>query len=214
MRQELTLARQGLPDFLYFLDGTSLHAEPWGRWTDGPIVTLGFRKPLPRKFELVVDAHAFADNANRPVRIHVGSVRTAIKVSDQPGVRYQISLTNPDGVDTLVLRIPKPVSPSKLRPGQSDDHRALGLALARLKVVAHDGAPAPPDPLHEAKLAEGIDFSLPEVPDILCSLDGVSHCEPWGRWTVGPIATLGFRKPLPRQFDLILDWSRLRGERQ
>jgi GT2 family glycosyltransferase len=141
LEEGIDFGQPGLPDVLLSLDGIS-HSEPWGRWTAGPTVTLRFREPLPRHFDLILAAHAFAGNADRPVRIRVGSKRAEVQINGEPGGCYRIPFTNPEGADTLVLRIPKPVSPSKLWPGKSDDHRALGLALVQLKIVATATGPA------------------------------------------------------------------------
>jgi glycosyltransferase involved in cell wall biosynthesis len=138
----IDFSQPGLPDMLSALDGVS-HAETWGRWTNGPTVTLRFRAPLPQNFDLILAAHALSRNADRPVEIRVGRMRAKVKISGRPDGRYQIALTNPDAVDTLVLRIPAPASPNKLWPGQSSDCRAVGLALVHLKIVVHETRPTP-----------------------------------------------------------------------
>ena len=131
----IDFTQPGLPHMISSLYGVS-HAEPLGSWTDGPIVTVQFRQQLPRTFDLVLAAHAFAENANQGIQIRVGSQRTKVQINHQPGGTYRIPFTNPGGADTLVLRIPKPVSPSELSHGKSDDRRALGLVLVQLKIVA------------------------------------------------------------------------------
>ena len=56
-----------------------------------------------------------------------------------------------------------------------------------------------------AELAEGVDFKMPEYPDFLAEVSGMSIYEPWGRWTdaaAGPVAKFRFKQALPRKFTL------------
>jgi hypothetical protein len=47
-----------------------------------------------------------------------------------------------------------------------------------------------------------IDFCADRLPHFVVDSHGLSHVEPWGRWTVGSRLFLKFRHPLPRQFAL------------
>jgi hypothetical protein len=47
-----------------------------------------------------------------------------------------------------------------------------------------------------------IDFSAGRLPHFIVHSHGLSHAEPWGRWTVGSHLLLKFRQPLPRRFVL------------
>src|SRR4030095_13866876 len=51
-----------------------------------------------------------------------------------------------------------------------------------------------------ASLTE-IEFAKPLLP-VIASTQGISHPEPWGRWTDGAVATIRFAQPLPEKFDL------------
>lgn len=59
-------------------------------------------------------------------------------------------------------------------------------------------------PRYAATLAEGIDFSRNGYPDFLEEVSGLSGLEGFGRWTDAPMTRLRFRKPLPREFTLLL----------
>lgn len=152
LEEGIDFRQHGLPHLLRSMEGVS-QPEGWGRWTDGARVTLRFRAPLPPRFELELEAHAFARNAERPVRVMVGGARAEVLIGAEPGRRYRIPIANPDGAsDAIVLAIPDPVAPSRLWPGRSEDTRRLGLGLVRLRILAGEenpgaepSAPPPPD---------------------------------------------------------------------
>jgi hypothetical protein len=45
-----------------------------------------------------------------------------------------------------------------------------------------------------------IDFSSDRLPYFIINSHGLSHCESWGRWTLGPVTRLKFRQELPKKF--------------
>ena len=49
-----------------------------------------------------------------------------------------------------------------------------------------------------------VDFRQKTYSADVASVSGISHHEPWGRWTDGDRAVLQFRKPLPSTFQLKL----------
>ncbi len=58
---------------------------------------------------------------------------------------------------------------------------------------------------YKATLEEGIDFSREYYPDFIKAVIGMSHKEPWGRWsdaTLGRNVTFIFEHKLPKKFDL------------
>jgi phosphoglycerol transferase len=59
-------------------------------------------------------------------------------------------------------------------------------------------------PRYEASLAEGIDFKKPGYPSFLAEVSGMSGYEPWGRWSLGPVAKFRFKKILPSKFTLLI----------
>lgn len=59
-------------------------------------------------------------------------------------------------------------------------------------------------PRYDSTLAEGIDFAKQGYPRFLQKVVGVSHHEPWGRWTDGKEATFKFNQKLPKKFTLEL----------
>lgn len=55
------------------------------------------------------------------------------------------------------------------------------------------------------ELADGVDFSNGDYPDILAEVSGLSAHEPWGRWSdasIGSAAIFRFKQALPRNFTL------------
>lgn len=52
------------------------------------------------------------------------------------------------------------------------------------------------------KPADGIEFSKRDYPNFLAEVRGVSGREPWGRWTIGPVAKFRFKQALPKTFTL------------
>ena len=66
-------------------------------------------------------------------------------------------------------------------------------------------APTQPDtPSYQASLNEGISFAKPGYPEFVARAEGISQAEPFGRWTDGPKATIVFKDPLPKKFELVV----------
>lgn len=60
----------GAPEEVKQFSGIS-RPESWGRWSStctSDEVKIEYNAPLPKKFDLVITAKAFGDNANRPSR--------------------------------------------------------------------------------------------------------------------------------------------------
>jgi phosphoglycerol transferase len=62
----------------------------------------------------------------------------------------------------------------------------------------------PAAPSYQASLNEGISFAKPGYPEFVARAEGISQTEPFGRWTDGPKATIVFKEPLPKKFELVV----------
>ena len=58
--------------------------------------------------------------------------------------------------------------------------------------------------LDKTALAQGIDFTKPGYPAFIAEVTGMSHEEPWGRWTEGGKAVFRFTDALPAKFTLVI----------
>jgi phosphoglycerol transferase len=128
----IVFSKATLPDFVAKTEGIA-QAEPFGRWTDGAKAVVEFKEPLPRKFDLVVEAAAFGPNAGQPVKVTIGAVtQDLVFANDMPKgtetKRLAFSLDQP--ANRIELAIPRPTRP----PG--NDVRELGIALVSLKIDA------------------------------------------------------------------------------
>jgi phosphoglycerol transferase len=76
------------------------------------------------------------------------------------------------------------------------------------------GTPSPPTisaAEQDALLGEGIAFAQRDLPPFVLGVEGISHAEPWGRWTDGAVAVIRFAHPLPPRFMLELHVSNVYG---
>ena len=130
------IAAPRLPDFVAKIEGIS-HAEPPGRWTDGPVARIRFSRALPRQFTLeFVVAHAYGPNRGLPVTVRVADA-TKQFVPDADNQRVSMKIFTRDAADTLEFLIPRPTSPAS--SGASRDTRALGIRLKELRVTSTGG---------------------------------------------------------------------------
>jgi hypothetical protein len=110
------------------------HAEPDGRWTDGPVVRLRFTRPLPARFSLELDiANVYPPNRGQPLRARVGSAIREARLPDEHDT-VRLAFVAPQPRDTIELRIPHPTSPASRL--ESSDRRRLGIRLKRFRVVS------------------------------------------------------------------------------
>lgn len=110
--------------------------EGWGCWTDGPTLTLEFRRPLPPRFTLHLIGHAHRLQHEQPLRVAVGRHEAPLQMSARlRACRYLVALENPEGARSLVLRIPNARSPASVEAGAKETRR-LGVGLVRLDIVA------------------------------------------------------------------------------
>jgi phosphoglycerol transferase len=107
--------------------------EPWGAWSTGDNIKLEFAKPLPRKFNAILNARAFGPNANLNFVLKIGSQAIPFKVNSYPAFEnIIIEVENNSRLNILEIEIPKPTSPKDL--GVGDDTRKLGLGLTQLQI--------------------------------------------------------------------------------
>jgi hypothetical protein len=128
----IDLSAPVLPRDIAAMAGIS-HAEPEGRWTDGPVARLRFRRPLPARFTLELEiANVYPPNRGRRLRARVGSqIREARLPHERDTLRLAFVSSSPR--DTIELRIPNPTSPASR--AESSDGRRLGIRLKRFRIV-------------------------------------------------------------------------------
>lgn len=124
--------RRLFPDFISGAAG--LYAcEPWGRWSAGPKVDFDFADPLPQTFTLVLRAQAFASNAQKPIRVEVGSHKYSIQLTNGVSeVRLAVDL-NGTSAQRISFFPPTPLSPKQV--AGSDDERILGIGFVSMRIV-------------------------------------------------------------------------------
>ena len=128
------LSAQPGGSFITSFEGLS-HAEPWGRWSDAKQVVIHFAQPLPRRAGIVLNARAFDDNAELPFKATLGGVEKEFRIGwhlQDIGLHFDTDGT----ARTLVIEVPKPVSPAER--GNPGDPRKLGIGIAEITVT--DGA--------------------------------------------------------------------------
>src|SRR5471030_2499534 len=119
--QRLDLRAASLAPVLRSSSGLG-EAEPWGRWSEGPLVTLNFATPLPPHLILRLSGHAFGPNAGRDVVVRVGAASGVVRLTAQQQ-KLALALANAGGETTITLQVPQAVSPLAL--GLGNDGRQL-----------------------------------------------------------------------------------------
>ncbi|EXU75523.1 phosphatidylglycerol--membrane-oligosaccharide glycerophosphotransferase [Erwinia mallotivora] len=132
----ILFALPGLPEQVSKVSGLS-YIEPWGgRWSDAslqPQVSIHFRDPLPKEFELELTARAFAANSQQTFTVKVGKVTKEFSLGkDDNTVRLHFTLTQQ--ADSIEIQ---PPSPQETTEGAIDGFKArkLGIGLTSLKVT-------------------------------------------------------------------------------
>ncbi len=126
----------GAPEEVKQFSGIS-RPESWGRWSNAQLseeVTIEYKAPLPKKFDLVITAKAFGDNANRPIPVRVGNEEQTLVLGHDVSTTT-LHFDNPADADTLVIVPPDPVATNE---GNILGHspRKLGIGMVEIKVVA------------------------------------------------------------------------------
>ncbi|GAR62278.1 phosphoglycerol transferase I [Salmonella enterica] len=103
----------------------------------GDEVKIEYKAPLPKKFDLVITAKAFGDNANRPIPVRVGDTQQTLVLGHTVSTTT-LHFDNPNAASTLVIVPPHPVSTNE---GNILGHapRQLGIGMVEIKVVNVEG---------------------------------------------------------------------------
>jgi phosphoglycerol transferase len=119
------------PGILTKIRGVS-DPESFGRWSDADQVVMEFAFPLTRRFTVALVASAFGPNVDQPFKIRIGQDEQLFRLSASP---KEVSMTfNSTGTErTVVITIPKPITPKELGMGSGD--RRLGIALHQLRIA-------------------------------------------------------------------------------
>ncbi|EHC42346.1 Phosphoglycerol transferase I [Salmonella enterica subsp. enterica serovar Give str. S5-487] len=129
----------GAPEEVKQFSGIS-RPESWGRWSNaqlGDEVKIEYKKPLPKKFDLIITAKAFGDNAERPIPVRVGNEEQTLVLGHDVST-ITLHFNNPTDANTLVIAPPAPVSTNE---GNILGHspRKLGIGMVEIKVVNVEG---------------------------------------------------------------------------
>ena len=114
--------------------------ESWGRWSNaqlGDEVKIEYKHPLPKKFDVVITAKAYGNNASRPIPVRVGNEEQTLVLGNEV-TTTTLHFDNPTDADTLVIVPPEPVSTNE---GNILGHspRKLGIGMVEIKVVEREG---------------------------------------------------------------------------
>ena len=109
-------------------------AEPWGRWTDGPVARIFLSRDLPPRFVLRIEtAMALAPSVNVDIGVRVGEVIRYFRVpttgSAIADVQFEIAAPS----KSIEFLIPNPRAPKDL--GMNDDARKLGIGLLSISII-------------------------------------------------------------------------------
>lgn len=107
-------------------------AVGFGRFSTGKVVSLEFERPLPKKFSVVLLASAFGPNEGKEFVARIGTSAATFTLKHQEELRH-FDLDNPEGLRTLTIEVPNPISPKEL--GTGPDERPLGIGLVALTIV-------------------------------------------------------------------------------
>lgn len=129
----------GAPEEVKQFSGIS-RPESWGRWSNaqlGDEVKIAYKHPLPKKFDLVITAKAYGNNASRPIPVRVGNEEQTLVLGNEV-TTTTLHFDNPTDADTLVIVPPEPVSTNE---GNILGHspRKLGIGMVEIKVVEREG---------------------------------------------------------------------------
>lgn len=116
------------------VEGLSV-AEAGGRWSDSKQVVIHFAQPLPRKFQLVLNARAYGPNTEHPFKIRVGDSQDAKEVRlgwERSSTR--VAFDTDGQARSVTIEVPHPTSPAER--GESADARKLGIFLSDLYIRA------------------------------------------------------------------------------
>lgn len=129
----------GAPEEVKQFSGIS-RPESWGRWSNAQLgnqVKIEYQHPLPKKFDLVITAKAFGQNADKPIPVRVGNSEQTLTLGHDV-TTTTLHFDNPTQASTLVIFPPAPESTNE---GNILGHspRQLGIGMVEIKVVEAQG---------------------------------------------------------------------------
>ncbi|GHD93911.1 phosphoglycerol transferase I [Pseudocitrobacter faecalis] len=129
----------GAPEEVKQFSGIS-RPESWGRWSNAQLgnqVKIEYQHPLPKKFDLVITAKAFGQNADKPIPVRVGNSEQTLRLGHDV-TTTTLHFDNPTQASTLVIVPPAPESTNE---GNILGHspRQLGIGMVEIKVVEAQG---------------------------------------------------------------------------
>ncbi|MEB4673499.1 phosphatidylglycerol--membrane-oligosaccharide glycerophosphotransferase [Enterobacteriaceae bacterium G50] len=129
----------GAPEEVKQFSGIS-RPEAWGRWSNAQLgneVKIEYQHPLPKKFDLVITAKAFGQNADKPIPVRVGNSEQTLTLGHDV-TTTTLHFDNPAQANTLVIVPPAPESTNE---GNILGHspRQLGIGMVEIKVVEAQG---------------------------------------------------------------------------
>jgi len=109
-------------------------AEPWGRWTDGPVARIVLSRDLPPRFVLRIEtAMALPPSVNVDIGVRVGETTRHFRVPTTTPAIAEIEFEIAAPSKSIELLIPNPRSPTEL--GMNSDGRKLGIGLQSITIV-------------------------------------------------------------------------------
>lgn len=108
--------------------------EIWGRWSDAQIrkyPLIQFIAPLPKRFNLIIEAKGFDQNVGLPTIIKIGNVEKRVTL-ERDFTTYSIPFNLTEWSNEVEIIPPAPISPSQIDP-KNLDTRKLGIGIKSIK---------------------------------------------------------------------------------
>lgn len=131
---EIDFNRASWPGILSKVQGLG-HANGWGRWSSGNVVTLEFIQPLPDKFSIHFLAYSYGPNIqeDRDYIIHIGDSKVKFRLSEAPEEKV-FEFSNPTQAKTMRIDVPLTMLPQE--SGSMGQDERIGMALMKLVITA------------------------------------------------------------------------------
>lgn len=129
----------GAPEEVKQFSGIS-RPESWGRWSNAQLgneVKIEYKTPLPPKFDLVITAKAYGENADKPIPVRVGNSEQTLTLGKDV-TTTTLHFDNPTNSNLLTIAPPDPQTTNE---GNVLGHapRQLGIGMVEIKVVKSEG---------------------------------------------------------------------------
>ncbi|MCS2156786.1 phosphatidylglycerol--membrane-oligosaccharide glycerophosphotransferase [Scandinavium sp. H11S7] len=129
----------GAPEEVKQFSGIS-RPESWGRWSNAQLgneVKIEYKTPLPPKFDLVITAKAYGENADKPIPVRVGNSEQTLTLGKDV-TTTTLHFDNPTNSNLLTIAPPDPQTTNE---GNILGHapRQLGIGMVEIKVVKSEG---------------------------------------------------------------------------